>query len=388
MKVVCAKFRVEPPAVREWDKVIGDIKQDGGFPKTRRYTSTGPSLALVAASAPGVANIKRKMSTGPRVIIDSDVYVGESSCQDFGDVHGRHPPQPQLQPQGILLGSSRTTPASSSGTTTTGSATSVTVAASTITAAGTDSVTTSPLPHPTGFTWNFFGGVKEKEKMDDKEGDTSRLVGDVVSIADPSDVVTASSSSMTPRPTLNLTPFLPASPEPQHEPQTPYQDNANSDSSSSISMTSPVFAHSTNESDLDDETFLSYGSGGGGGGTGGGKSGVSGTNRPRKGYRYGGYHVQVQMTKVRGADEDERPAGGDCSGVGKAVEIEVEVESKIGNGSQPQQARREEKAREGRNEDEEHERWVALDMVNDNGSFQSFSLFGKSYIHEFLFSFQ
>ncbi|KAF8801741.1 hypothetical protein BYT27DRAFT_7245031 [Phlegmacium glaucopus] len=304
MRVVCVKFRVEPPAAREWDKVVGDIKQDGGFPKARRYTSTGPSLALVAASAPGIANVKGKT---PHEVIHSGVYVGESPFEDFEHIHGQRQPQPQ--PQEIVIGSDRTA---------------------------------------------------SKLEKDTEFGD------EPVSIAEPSDMVVPS-SPLTTRPTLSLTPVLSAaivatiSPESQFqsEPQTPYQDSPNSDSSSSISISSPVFAHSTNESDLDDENFWS------GGGTASGMSGVSGTNRPRKGYRYGGYHVQLQMAKNKGAGEDERLVGGDYPNVGKA-ETEMGVETKFEDGSRPQQARREEMAQEERNEDEKYEGWIALDMINDN----------------------
>ena len=45
MKVICINFRVQSSAVGEWDKAVA---QYGPFPKRRRYTSTGPSLALVA----------------------------------------------------------------------------------------------------------------------------------------------------------------------------------------------------------------------------------------------------------------------------------------------------------------------------------------------------
>jgi hypothetical protein len=50
---------------------------------------------------------------------------------------------------------------------------------------------------------------------------------------------------------------------------------------------------------------------------------------------------------------------------------EVEVNSKLGDGGgQPQQARLEGKER---NKDEEREGWIALDMVNDDGSFKFFT---------------
>ena len=86
--------------------------------------------------------------------------------------------------------------------------------------------------------------------------------------------------------------------------------------------------------------------------------------KPRIGYRYGGGgYVQAQMKKNEGGNECL--AIGDRLGVAKAVE--VEVNSNLGDGGHPQQARREGKER---NKDEEHEGWITLDMVNDNGSFK------------------
>lgn len=57
---------------------------------------------------------------------------------------------------------------------------------------------------------------------------------------------------------------------------------------------------------------------------------------------------------------DERLMIGDRHGVAKAAEIEVN--SKLGDGGQPQQARRE---RKERNKDEEDVGWIGLDMVNE-----------------------
>ena len=375
MKVICIKFRVQPAAAGEGDKVVG---QDGAFSKTRKYTSTGPSLALV-----GGMKVKMKSSTGPHVVIDSGVYIGEPPLEDFGGMPG---------------GSSRPT------TTTT----------------GTDSVTTSPISHPTGFTWNLFGGIKVDDKerktterrkaanddqgslpppsaaAEDFEAPTTvnslgwkyasapRLekgtgsrstefggevdeAGYAVIIPERSDSISPSLST-TARPTVVvpiLTPALAAttptpaiSPksQPEHETLDQANDNSHSDSSSSISDSSPVFAHSPNESDLDDESF------GPGGGAASATSGVS--CRPRKGYRYGGY-VQAQMKKAKKEGGDERLVIGDRRGVAKAAE--VEVNSKLGDARQSQQAKREGKER---NKDEEREGWIALDMVNDNGSFE------------------
>ena len=43
MKVICIKLRVPRSAAGEGIKAVA---QDGAFPKIRRYTSMGPSLAL------------------------------------------------------------------------------------------------------------------------------------------------------------------------------------------------------------------------------------------------------------------------------------------------------------------------------------------------------
>jgi hypothetical protein len=53
------------------------------------------------------------------------------------------------------------------------------------------------------------------------------------------------------------------------------------------------------------------------------------------------------------------------------------VNSKLGDGGQPQHARQEK-----RNKNEEHERWVALHMVNasDNGSFKFSYVFTNSIL--------
>ena len=363
MKVICIKFCIQPAAAGEGDKAVG---QDGAFPKTRRYTSTGPSLALITG-ARGM-KLKVKTSSGPHVVIDSGVNIGEPPLKDF---------------EGISGGSSR----------------------STATTAGTDSVTTSPTSHPTGFAWNLFGGVKADDKerkttegrkaanddhgslppqsaaAEDFEAPTTvnsvgwkivsppRLekgtgsrstefrggideAGYAVIIPERSDSI-SSSLPTTARPTVVVPVRTPAlattttatfSPKSQPEHETHNQandDNSHSDSSSSISVSSPVFAHSPNESDLDDEGF-----------------------GPGKGYRYSGY-VQAQMKKAKNEGRDERLVIGDRRGVTKAAEMEVN--SKLGDGGQPQQARREGKER---NKDEEREGWIALDMVNDNGSFK------------------
>jgi hypothetical protein len=118
--VICINFRVQPSVAGEADKAV---VQDGAFPITRRYTSTGPSLALVA----GGMKVKMKTSTGSHVVIDSGVYISEPPLQDFG---------------GNPAGSSRPT----------------------ATTTETDSVTTSPISHPTGFAWNLFRGTKVDDK--------------------------------------------------------------------------------------------------------------------------------------------------------------------------------------------------------------------------------
>ena len=373
MKVVCAKF-VWPPAGR--DQVARDMSQDSGFPKTRRYTSTGPSLALIAASAPGGANMK-KTSTGPRVIIDMDVLVGKSSFENLGDVHGRHQPQPQ--PQGILIGSSRTNPSCSA----TGSAGSSIAAA-----VGTDLVNTGIKEQEN----NDDNGQKATERRDhlglstggvveDFEAsavndldskplpppkDTPTELGDNVSMTESSHMMTLS-SPMTTRPIVIIPKVLLAtdtavtvaiSPESQPESQPPdhVHDNVNSDSSSSISISSPVFAHSAHGSDLDDETLLGCGT----------ASGATSTHRPRKGYRFGGYHFQPQTKKAKSDGEDEWLLSSD---VGKGIEgAGAEVESKFGDGGQPWQSRREENEPEVRKKDEGYEGWIAFDLMNDNGS--------------------
>ena len=386
MKIICIKFRVHPTAAGEGDKAVG---QDGAFPKTRRYTSTGPSLALIAGA--GGMKLKVKTSSGPHVVIDSGVNIGEPPLKDF---------------EGISVGSSR----------------------STATTAGTDSITTSPILHPTGFAWNLFGGVKADDKErkttegrkvanDDhgslppqstaaedfevpttvssvgwkfvspprlEKGTGSRSTefgaevdeaGYAVIIPERSDSI-SSSLPTTARPTVVVpvrTPTLvttatatsPKS-QPEHETHNQANDNSHSDSSSSISVSSPVFAHSPNESDLDDESF------GLGGGAARAMSGVS--CKPRKGYRYSGY-VQAQMKKAKNEGRGERLVIGDRRGVTKAAE--TEVNSKLGDGDQPQQARREGKER---NKDEECEGWIALDMVNDNGSFKF------SHTHIYIYS--
>ena len=84
-----------------------------------------------------------------------------------------------------------------------------------------------------------------------------------------------------------------------------------------------------------------------------GNNAVSSINRPRKGYRYGGYHTQAQMNEVSEMDDEWL----DSHGVGKVAE----VESNLGDGSQSQQAM-------GPNTDKDHEGWITLDMVNNNGS--------------------
>ena len=386
MKVICIKFRVQPAAVGKEDKAVG---QDGAFPKTRRYTSTGPSLALVA----GGMKVKMKTSSGPQVVIDSGVYIGEPPLEDFG---------------GIPVGSSRPTAAT----------------------AGTDSVTTSPISHPTGFAWNLFGGIK----VDDKErktterrkaanddhgslpppsaaaedfeapttvnslgwkfispprlekgtGSRSTEFGGEVDEAGYAVIIPERSDSISPsfpmtRPTVVVPILTPAlattttttaatSPnsQPEHDTLNQANDNSHSDSSSSISVSSLVFAHNPNESDLDDESF------GPGGGAARAMSGVS--CRPRKGYRYGGY-VQAQVKKAKNERGDERFVIGDRRGV--AMAAEVEMNNKLGDSGQLQQARREGKEQ---NKDEEREGWIALDMVNDNGSFKF------SYIYIYIFT--
>jgi len=190
--------------------------------------------------------------------------------------------------------------------------------------------------------------------------------GSAVIVPEPPDIV-APSPPLTSRPTLVIpisTPTLATttttaavtiSPKFKQTSNNAYH-NPHSDSSSSISVSSPVFAHSANESDLNDETFSRYGPGGGATSA---MSGMSGTDRPRKGYRYGGYHVQAQM-KVKNESEDDRlVVNVDRGGIGKAGE--VEVESKLGDGGQ--QARREENERK---KGAEREEWIALDMLNDN----------------------
>ena len=371
MKVICVKFRIQPAGGEE-DKIVGS---DGAFPKTRRYTNTGPSLALIAASAPTAGTkSKTKSTTEPQVVIDSDVYVGESPSEDFA----RQPPAP-----GILISSSRT-PAT----------------------IGIDSASTY---HP----WNFFAGIKEEHKATEKrndglllpsstgaaedfeapatisssswkyqklekgkdinrsrstgfggEGDEEGRTGITTELSD----MIAPSVSMTTRPTLVipiLTPDLVAtttsiassiSPESQPNLQTLNQA-CDSDSSSSISVSSPVFAHSANESDLDDEKY--------GSGAAGGMSGISG--RSRKGYRYGGYHVQ--MKKAKSIGEDERLAGS------------ARRTTAVENDGQPQQARREEKEKKREDKDEEREGCIALDMVNDNGSSKFSCSFTRCIYH-------
>lgn len=353
MKIFCIKFRAQPDAAE------GD-RQDAGFTRTRRYTSTGPSLASVATSAPGAEGAKMK-TTGPHIVIDSDVYVAESLLEEFGGLHGRHQPQPQRQ--GILLGSNLTPGA-----------------AGTVSAA-------SPT---TGFTRDLFGGINEEIEDEDrnttqkrkdaedgrgrplsstgavenwkylpspkleKDMDTTEFGGEgdgerhATSIAGPSHMVALSLPVAT-RPTVVIPSLTPptttVSPESQPESQTP-DNNRNSDSSSSISISSPVFAHSTNESDLDDKTY-----GFGGRGTASGMA-----HRPRKGYRYGGYHVQGQVKKAKSVDE--RLSGGRGRGVGNAVDVDVDAESKLGHGQQTKQ--------EQERKDEQREEWIALDMVTDN----------------------
>ena len=333
MKIICINFRVQPSATGERDKVVG--QDDVSSPKTRKYTSTGPSLALVAASATGGTKMK-KTSTAPHVVIGPDVYVGEAPFENF---HG------------------------------------------------------SPTSHSAGFNRNLLGGVRDKgkEKIDNKEhektekrkfvdddsalssplsagaaedcelpavvnplgwkrGDTggrSTGIGDEEGYAGPS----APSSPTITRPTVVIPILTPAtaaiaSVSPESQPENQTMDNPDSDSSSSISISSPVFAHSPHGSDLDDEILY---------GTASSTNAGSSTNRPRKGYRYGGYHTQAQMKKVSEM-EDERF---DSPGPGKVGELEME--SKSGDGSQSQQAR-------GPNRDEDREGWITLDMVTDHGS--------------------
>ena len=387
MKVICIKFRVQSATAGEGDKLTG---QDSAFSKTRKYTSTGPSLALVA----GGMKLKMKSSTGPHVVIDSGVYIGEPPLEDFGSIPG---------------GSSRPT----------------------ITT--TDSVTTSPVSHPTGFAWNLFGGIKvddkerktaERRKTANDHGSLPPLLAAAEDFETPTTVnslgwkyvspprlekgsgcrstefagevdeagyaiiIPERSDSISPslpktaRPTVvvpiltpalattTTTPATSPKSQPEHETLNQANDNSHSDSSSSISVSSPVFAHSPNESDLDDESFGPAS----GGGAASATSGVS--CRPRKGYRYGGY-VQAQMKKAKKEGGDERLVIGDRRGIGKAAE--VEVNSKLGDAGQPQQAKREGKER---NRDKEREGWIALDMVNDNGSFK----FSYIYIYSRILS--
>ena len=363
MKVICIKFRVPPAGAGEVDKAV---PQDSAFPRTRRYTSTGPSLALIA----GGTKAKMKMSTGPQVVVDSGVYKGEPPLEDFGSV-----------------------PAGSSRPTTT----------------GTDLATTSPTSHPTGFAWNLFGGIK----VDDKERKTTERrkaanddhgslappsaapedfeapatvnssgwkfvspplekgtgtrftefggevdeAGYAVVIPERSDSI-SSSLPKTARPTVVVPILTASSPKSRPERETLNQanDNSHSDSSSSVSVSSPVFAHSPSESDLDDDRFRPRG------GAASAMSGVSGGFK--KGYRNGGYH-QAQTKKGKNEGRDERLVIGDKRGVPKAAE--VETKSRLGDAGQPQQARRDGKKR---NKDEERDTWIALDMVNDNGSFK------------------
>jgi hypothetical protein len=143
MRVVCAKFL--------WASSERKLENKGAVirdKKTRRYTSTGPSLA---DSAPG------ETSEGPHAVIDSDAYVGGSS-DVFGDVSGRHPTQ--VKPQGILMGSTRINSSimATVSLAITGAGTSL------ATATTTDSVNMSPTPNPTGFTGNVFGAIKENEE--------------------------------------------------------------------------------------------------------------------------------------------------------------------------------------------------------------------------------
>ena len=67
MKVGCVYYHIQ----EQWDKP--PVRKHGGV---RRYTSTRPNLASMAASAPG-ATTGMKTSTGPHVIIDSDVHIAE-----------------------------------------------------------------------------------------------------------------------------------------------------------------------------------------------------------------------------------------------------------------------------------------------------------------------
>jgi hypothetical protein len=382
MKVICINFSVQPAAAGEGDKAVGQ-DDASSFPKTRRYTSTGPSLALVA----GGLKVKTKTSAEPHV-----VYAGEP-LEDFGGIPARP---------------------------------------GTATTSGTGTVTTSRISHPTGFAWNFFGGIKVDERKsterrkaaanddhgssppsaaaEDFEAPTtvnslgrkfvspSRLekgtgsrstefggeAGYAVIIPERSDSISPSLPT-TARPTVvvpNVTPALATttttaanSPKSQHEHETLNQanDNTHSDSSSSISVSSLVFAHNPNESDLDDECF---GPRCGPAAAASGKGGVS--CRPRKGYRHGGY-VHAQMKKAKNEGGGERLVIGDRRGVAKAAEVEVNS-SKSGDVCQPPQARREGKER---NKDEERGGWIALDMVNDNGSFKFSYIYIYICIHEF-----
>ena len=332
MKVICINFRVQPAG--EADKAVG---QDGTVPKTRRYTSTGPSLALLA----GGMKVKTKTTT----VIDTGTYTGgEPSMDDFG---------------GIPVSSSRPT---------------------VTTTAGTGSVTASPISIPTSFAWGLFGSVR----LDDRErrtterrkaanddlgslpplprlekgtGNRSTEFGGEIDEAGyaviiPERVDSISSSLLTTaRPTVVVpatTTSATTSPksQPEHE-----NDKSHSDSSSSISVSSLVFAHtSPNDSDIDDESFKPRG---------GAATAMSG--RHKKGYPSRHIrNVQAQMKKTKnegGGDERYRRGG-----VANAAEIEVN--SKFGDAGHPQQAGKE------RNKDEERDGWIALDMVNDNGSFK------------------
>jgi hypothetical protein len=209
------------------------------------------------------------------------------------------------------------------------------------TTAGADSVITSPITHPTGFTWNFFGGIKvdDKERKtterrktanDDhgslpqplatvedsaaptsvnsgrkfvsppkpEKGRSAEFGGEVdeagyaVVIPERSDLISSSLPTTsrptvvvpTPTPALSTSTSAATTPksQPEHETLNQTNDNSHSDSSSSISVSFPVFAHSPNESDLDDENSNPRD---------GATSAMSGI---RKGYRYGEY-VQAQM---------------------------------------------------------------------------------------------
>jgi hypothetical protein len=105
MKVICINFRIQPAAAVEAEKAVG------AFPKKRRYTSTGPSLALVAGA--GGMKAKTKTSTGPFLVVDSGVSFGEPPLEESGGVP----------------------------------------------------VPTSPISHP---TWNLFGGNDKERKPIEK----------------------------------------------------------------------------------------------------------------------------------------------------------------------------------------------------------------------------